>query len=269
MELKNCVKKLNIELRPELAEEWDNVGLLVGDLDSTVKKIVVSLDANEDTIRKAIKNEADLLITHHPLFFRPLKQLVTDNNISRDISLLIKNNIALYVAHTNLDVLDWGTGLALCNSLGLIYERPFINSKKSGDNELGFGAIASVDKKILASGLKERIEKGLGSGGVKIYNWNPKKKINKIALLPGSGSSFIKMLSHDVDVYISSDLKYHDIEDCPSNVMLIDVGHDISELPVVPELKNRISKLLGIKTEIVSKRKRKIIVFKSKNGVTV
>ena len=102
-----------------LAEEGDPIGLQVGTLNKKVKKVIVALDVTEEVVDEAVKNEVDLIIAHHPLIFRPLKKIVPDQPAGRTIEKLIKHDIALYAAHTNLDIAEGGVNDMLANALGL------------------------------------------------------------------------------------------------------------------------------------------------------
>lgn len=104
MKLSNLIKKIENKYPLNLAYEWDNVGLLVGDFDSEIKKILVSLEANEKVIDEAIKNNVDLIITHHPFIFRKINKINTRDLKGKLIHKLIKNDIALYSMHTNFDI---------------------------------------------------------------------------------------------------------------------------------------------------------------------
>jgi len=102
-----------------LAESWDNVGLLVGDANKMVENIMVALEVTDEVIDEAISKNIDLIITHHPLIFKPLKQINTDDPISRMVLKMIQNNISLYSAHTNLDTSEVGTCHYLADLLEL------------------------------------------------------------------------------------------------------------------------------------------------------
>jgi len=93
---------------PSFAKSWDNVGLQIGDRNKAVKKIFVALDATDAIIEEAIENRADLIITHHPLIFKPLKNVNTDNFIGRRVIRCIENSISLYSMHTNYDICNMG-----------------------------------------------------------------------------------------------------------------------------------------------------------------
>ena len=104
MKLKTLVKKIESKYPLNLAYDWDNVGLLVGDFDLEVNKVMVSLEANENVIEEAIKNNVDLIVTHHPFIFKKLNKINTADLKGRLIHKLIKNDIALYSMHTNFDI---------------------------------------------------------------------------------------------------------------------------------------------------------------------
>lgn len=104
MKLNDLIKRIEKKYPLNLAYDWDNVGLLVGDFDSEVKKILVALEANEKVIDEAIEKNVDLIVTHHPFIFRKMNKINTRDLKGRLIHKLIKNNISLYSMHTNFDI---------------------------------------------------------------------------------------------------------------------------------------------------------------------
>ncbi|WP_432409307.1 Nif3-like dinuclear metal center hexameric protein [Wukongibacter sp. M2B1] len=116
----NEIMKVLEEIAPiSLAENWDNVGLQVGDKDRAIEKIMVCLELNDKIIDEAIEKDVDMIVTHHPLIFKPLKKLLSSDPIVRVINKLIKNDINLYCAHTNLDIAIGGTSDFLASLLNL------------------------------------------------------------------------------------------------------------------------------------------------------
>ncbi len=112
--VKDIVKKINEFADPGLAMEWDNVGLQVGLPENSVERVLLSLDVTDKVVEFAINNKIDLIVSHHPLIFRPIKKITNDRFIK-----LIKNDIAVYCAHTNLDVIKKGVNYALAEKLQL------------------------------------------------------------------------------------------------------------------------------------------------------
>ena len=117
-----CFEVIEIlnKIAPEnFALEWDNVGLLVGEKKMEIKKIVIGLDLTDEIMDKAINLNANMIITHHPIFFRGIKKINDDDKESLRTMKLIKNNICFYAMHTNLDISDCGTNFCLCKKLEL------------------------------------------------------------------------------------------------------------------------------------------------------
>lgn len=113
------IKIMNDLAPPALAEEWDNIGLQVGDPAQTVDKVLVSLDVEERVVDEAIHQKAGLIISHHPLIFHPIKHLSYDQPIGKTVKKLIKHDIAVFSAHTNLDIVPGGVNDLLAELLGL------------------------------------------------------------------------------------------------------------------------------------------------------
>ncbi|MGL6104786.1 Nif3-like dinuclear metal center hexameric protein, partial [Romboutsia sp.] len=104
MKLKSLIKKIESKYPLDLAYDWDNVGLLVGDFDMDVKKVLVALEANDKVIDEAIENNINLIITHHPFIFKKMNKINTGDFKGKLIHKLIKNDMALYSMHTNFDI---------------------------------------------------------------------------------------------------------------------------------------------------------------------
>lgn len=119
MKLKTLIKQIEGKYPLNLAYEWDNVGLLVGDFDLEVKKVMVSLEANENVIEEAINNNVDLIITHHPFIFKKMNKINTSDLKGKLIHRLIKNDVAIYSMHTNFDIADDGLNDYFMEKIGI------------------------------------------------------------------------------------------------------------------------------------------------------
>ena len=119
MKIKSLIKKLEKEFPKNIAESWDNIGLLVGDESREITKVQLSLDATEDVIDHAIEVGANLIITHHPIIFSGIKSVTSKNLIGRKLMKLIENKIAVYSMHTNLDSAEGGLNQYICEKLGV------------------------------------------------------------------------------------------------------------------------------------------------------
>ncbi|MEZ4983000.1 MAG: Nif3-like dinuclear metal center hexameric protein [Saprospiraceae bacterium] len=131
MIINDIIKELEKVAPPALQESYDNAGLIVGDKNADCKGAVLCLDSTEDVIEEAIKNGCNLVIAHHPIVFKGLKRFTGKNYVERTVMKAIKNDIAIYAIHTNLDnVLENGVNAKIAERLGLVNTR--ILSNKSG-----------------------------------------------------------------------------------------------------------------------------------------
>ena len=131
-----------------LKEDFDNVGLMVGDKEKEVKRILLSLDCTLEVIEEAITHNVDLIITHHPLIFRKPSNITTDTLVGKKIIKLIKNDISLYSSHTNLDSASGGLNETIVNILGFDSKELIENNKNARNKNEGLGRIIRLDKAI-------------------------------------------------------------------------------------------------------------------------
>ncbi|MCK4957348.1 MAG: Nif3-like dinuclear metal center hexameric protein [Candidatus Cloacimonetes bacterium] len=158
IKVSDIVTYLNNFVNPALAYHWDNVGFQLGDANNDVNKILLTLDVTENAINKAIEQNCDMIISHHPFIFKPIKKITNPNYIR-----LIKHNIAVYCAHTNLDVINGGVNSVLAHKLGLEIEE-FI-SEESGSNSLQIAVYVPQDSaEIVANAV-------LAAGAGRIGNY--------------------------------------------------------------------------------------------------
>lgn len=139
-----------------LAESWDNVGFQIGNKDKEVKRIMVALDITETIADEAVEKNVDMIITHHPLIFNPIKNITMDNAKGRIIHKLISNNISLYCSHTNLDMANEGTNDLLARRVDLKEIKSFISTKE----EKYFKLVVFVPEDHL-----EAVRSAMGEGG--------------------------------------------------------------------------------------------------------
>ena len=236
MKIKGILNFLD-EISPfELQEEWDNSGLLVSDLEREVKKIYISLDLDEELVDKIENNS--LIITHHPLIFKPIK--VIDYNVNKLLIKLIKKDISFIAMHTNFDKTHLNRYVAE-NILGL-----------KGENK-EFIYIAEVNKAFdeIAKEVKEKLEMNF----IKVVKC--KDFIKKVAITTGSGMSLLPFV--DADLFLTGDIKYHDAMDAKiRGISLIDIGHFESEKFFV-----------DIMYESIKDLKVEVIKTNSKNPFTI
>ena len=259
----DIVKIMNRFAPPRLAEEWDNVGLQIGDLRWPVHRIWIALDPTLAVINAACKEDVDLLITHHPLFFRPIKSIDFHSPHGSIIKTAVQHQLAIFSAHTNLDMVRDGVNDVLARRLGLKRikilqphkgEQQF---KADGDmihdispaigNEIehGIGRIGSLNKTRSLKALTVIVKEKLNLNFVKVTG-NPELKISQVAICSGSGSGLMKaFLASNAQVYITGDIHYHDARDAEgANRAIIDIGHFASEHLMVEALAQQLAKIL-------------------------
>ena len=187
------------------AEDYDNVGLLVGDKNKEINKILITLDADENVVNDARDKGCDLVISHHPLIFKPLKRVVSDDSISRTIIELIKNDISLISVHTNFDGVKSGLCDLFLDKIADTKERFAIE----GDTDNGSGRIAEMKEKKTLSEILSTIKEKFSLENLN-YVGNTDKEIRKIAVCNGGGADFLYQAKDaGCDVFISGDFKYH------------------------------------------------------------
>jgi len=245
MRLKQIAEILDSKLSISTAESWDNVGLLVGDANSDVKKILLSLELSKSVLEMAKSENVDLIITHHPAIFSGIKRIVNDSDDNL-IFQLISNNISLYSAHTNFDALENGLNDYVANLLG----GENVMVVKSPDEETGICRVFDIEK-IEISDFLDHIKNTLKIANLRFVG-NLEKEITKAAVVTGSGSEYIDLaVGNGAQLLITGDLKYHyalELKEKGYNV--VDAGHFETE-KIFPEvmdmfIKNNIKELSKI-----------------------
>lgn len=211
------------------AEEWDNVGLLVGNNKKDVKKIQLSIDATEKAVDYAAQNNVDMIVTHHPLIFKPLKSIVMSELSGRKIIKLIENGLNLYSIHTNLDSSKDGLNDYILELLEV--KKYKIIDINANDETAGIGRMYTLEEKITILEYADFIKTKMKIKNVRVISNDLKSKVKKIALINGSGMSYWrKVKSLGTDLFITGDIGYHDALDAKeSGLHLIDIGHFESE----------------------------------------
>ncbi|MGD9079641.1 MAG: Nif3-like dinuclear metal center hexameric protein [Desulfobacterales bacterium] len=253
---------------PLLAEEWDNVGLQIGDSRQPVGRIWVALDPSPEVVKAACQKKVDLLITHHPLIFRPLKSIDFDTPGGSIIQMAAHHQLAIFSAHTNLDIVRDGVNDVLAQQLGLrnltvlnpveVEERAKEGATPltDGEAEYGIGRIGSLTKASSLRSLVSMVKKKLKLDFIKVAG-DLEMKVKWVAICSGSGSSLMQaFLASKAQAYISGDIHYHDAREAEAvNRAIIDIGHFPSEHLMVDALAKQLEKVIskqGIEAEIMA-----------------
>jgi dinuclear metal center YbgI/SA1388 family protein len=233
---------------PFLAESWDNCGLQVGDLQWPVNKATIALDPLLPVIQSAAEQGIQMVITHHPLIFTPLRKIDLDSGEGRVIATALRSQIAIYAAHTNLDSACEGINDLLSRTIGLDRLVPMVPSPLAVGHSFtvsesgltGMGRFGVLDPCMSVARLARKIKQQLGLKQVRIAG-SSERIVHKAAVCSGSGASLLpEFIASEADVFISGDFRYHDartIED--AGRALIDIGHFASEHLIVEALHAR------------------------------
>ncbi len=214
---------------PSLSMEGDVCGLQIGTLDKEIKRVMVALDIRETTVAEAIDKKVDLIIVKHAPIFRPLKHLVADDLQNQICLQLIKHDIAVYVSHTDIDVVEGGLNDWFCDLLG-IRDTTYLLETTEGQ---GLGRVGTIAEQTLEElALKVKSVFGLDAVRLVAYGHQAKQYVSRVAICGGSGGSFYKdALEKGADVYITGDIYYHTGQEMLTQGLLaIDPGHHIEVL---------------------------------------
>ncbi len=205
-----------------LAEEWDNPGLLAGRPDGEVRRVLCALDLTNGLLREAREMGADMLVLHHPILFRPRRNLREDDPEGALLCKLVRSGLCLAAAHTNYDFAPGGVNDVLAEKLGLRDVRTLEWGGRAG--------------KIPAQTLKELAEKvrtALGEA-VRVYG-REDMPVDDVTLLGGSGGDFVRDAAKSgADVYVTGEIGYHKALDAlDMGMAVLEAGHRATELPAV------------------------------------
>lgn len=234
--LRALISALEDAYPPRLAEEWDTgIGLTCGDPDQVVDRVLLAVDADPATVAEAQRSGAQLLLTHHPLLFRPVQSVAADTDKGALIHRLIRTGIAHYSAHTNADRAIDGVNDALAAALGLTDTTPLVPAVDGGTGE-GLGRVGTLSTAVPLARFAAHVADALPTTawGVRAAG-DPARTIRTVAVCGGSGGSHLAAATAaGADVYVTSDITHHigaeHIAD-PSRPALIDIAHWAGEWP--------------------------------------
>ena len=202
--VQSIVEVMNRIAPKNLAEDWDNPGLLVGNFSAEVDKIFVCLDVSEENIKIAADFGAQLIISHHPIIFRAVKNIRTDLPLGRKIGLT--------------------------------------EIKMFGDEEISLGRLGKLPEPMTAENFAALVKKKLNAETVRLVSAG-NFLISKVGICSGAGSEFIlKAKFFGADAFVTGDLKYHEAQSAVENkIHVIDAGHFATEFPIVHALAEKLS----------------------------
>lgn len=224
MKCSEIIEKLEAHSPAVFAEEWDNIGLLAGRRDKEVETVYIALDATDDVIRDAVSRGADMLLTHHPLIFRKLDRVNTDDFTGRRVYQLVRNDISCYAMHTNFDVM--GMADAAADELSLT-DREVLNVTFEDEiSKEGCGRVGKLARRMCVADLAELVKARFHVPSVRVFG-DLGDIVETAAVMPGSGGSYIRdAVKAGADVMITGDIDHHEgIDAVAQGLTVIDAGH--------------------------------------------
>ncbi len=257
--LGEVITALDARYDPALAEGWDAVGLVCGDPDEPVERVLFAVDPTSAVVDEVIETGAQLLVTHHPLLLTPVHGVPADDPKGRLVHRLIRAGVALFVAHTNADrARDYGVNDALAAVLGLTDAVPLQPS--DADPRAGLGRIGELPSPLTVREFAERAAAVLPAtvGGVRVAG-DPDRTVRRVAVCGGSGGSLLPAAAAaGADVFLTSDLKHHAVSEAVETPgpALVDVAHFASEWPWLPVAAEVLGRDLSGRVEVSVSRLR-------------
>lgn len=224
LKIRDIVEKLE-EIYPyQMAMDWDNPGLQVGRMEHPVRCVVLALDATDAVIERCVRENADMLITHHPLLMGGIRQVNERSMAGRRILAMAEHGISHFAIHTNYDTVKMGS---LAGKILGLSETEILEVTGSTDQgPYGIGEAGNLPQEMTAEACCMLVKERFHLDGVRLFG-DKEKMVRRVAISPGSGKSMIKpALALGVDLLITGDIGHHDGIDAVDQGMLVaDAGH--------------------------------------------
>ena len=236
MTVREIYERLCEKIPESLREEWDNDGLMCSSDDTLeVNRALVTLDVTEEAVDYAISNGFNLILSHHPLIFRPVKNITEDNNVSRKLIKLIKSDVVVISLHTRADKVPGGVNDILADILGIKEPLPF------GDGALG--RIGNLSEELTVEDFSYLLKGLLDCDGVKVGD--ALIPVQRVAVVGGDGKDYVSAaLTAGADTYVSGRLSYNIMAEAAElGINLIEAGHFFTEQPVTAYFQSLLMRL--------------------------
>jgi dinuclear metal center YbgI/SA1388 family protein len=207
-------------------EAYDNAGLITGSPEMEATGALLCVDVTEAVLDEAVAAGVNLVIAHHPIIFLPLKSLAKGTNVDRVVAKAVKNDIAIYACHTNLDRAPHGMGFALARQLGL-------QNIREGVGPEGFGAVGELPEAMGEAEFLRMVQAALGAGCIR-HSAPRGNKVRTVAVINGAGGDGLEdAIDAGSDAFLSADVRHDRFLAAEGRILLADVGHYESEFCAV------------------------------------
>lgn len=233
--------------------DWDNSGLLIGDSQNTINKVLLALDATNNVIEEAIQNNCQLIITHHPIIFGNVKNIKSVSPIYKAIN----SNICVLSSHTCLDIASGGVNDCICKALKL-------NNIQRCNDDFGLLRIGTLENAMTSNEFLDYLSDKLGIKSLRCSSFT--KNVEKVAVCGGSGAEFYNhAFSSGADVYVTSDIKYNYFIDFDNfHLFVVDAGHFGTEHLIINHLYNLLKTEFKDIDFIISNNSKDVISYWNK-----
>ena len=207
-----------------LQESYDNAGLILGNRAQVVTGILIALDATLAVIDEADSLGCNLIVTHHPFIFKGLKTITGKNHTENCLIKAIRNDIAIYAGHTNVDAVRGGVNERMADKLGLT-DTSILVPMNQNKFDCGLGMVGSLPKALTEDAFLQLVKRTFHSEHIR-FSVLRGKNIQRVALCGGSGSEFLEnALACGADAYLTGEAKYHEFFTHADEILLVDAGH--------------------------------------------
>ncbi len=226
------------------AEEWDNVGLMVGAPGAEVSGVLVALDATLEAVESTAAAGAECLVVHHPLLFKPLSALDTERPVGQAIEAAMKKGVAVLAVHTNLDAAPGGVSDVLAVLLGL--DAIEVLAPKAGQARVGLGRIGRLAVPLRLKALVEQVKEVLSVDAVRVVG-RPEVQVRSLAVCGGSAGDLVEAaFARGAHALLAGEISHHAAREAEAlGLALIEAGHYATEAPMVPVLAERLGEELN------------------------
>jgi len=224
MKVNEIIKRLNLNIPEYIQESYDNTGAQILYPDNSITKIYICLDADQNTVEDAKQKGCNLIISHHPLIFKPVKKIISSESRSKILIDIIASGISLYSIHTNFDRVMYKT---LADFLGYPGSMPLFKADNIDNKETGFGSYIELEKGVNFSEVLLNTKNRLGLDYI-VYSGEENRMVESIAFINGSGGGSVEkiIIEHNPDCIITGDVSYHHAKYAiDSGTAVIDAGH--------------------------------------------
>lgn len=244
MLLKELISSFDSIWPQESKEDWDKPGLMLGSPNLEVSRVLLTVDVTSEVLQEAISLQCDLILSHHPMFMRGVFELSEAGPKGAVTSEAIRNNIAVFSAHTNADFQPGGVTDSLAKQLGLANIEPLSTT----NNHVVIGTVDQQTLLDFARLVAKRIP--AVAQGIRVAG-DPQRQISKVAVLAGAGDGYLgQVASSDADLYITSDLRHHPAQDFSQQSLLVggpalmDIAHWAAEWVWLDKAKSQLENLI-------------------------